>query len=187
MRRKLPATGTQQLLDLISPYVPDELINELWPMQATGGRRHDWSSPQLWRVHLLAFLTPTHSFNLLSRQLREQAGWRSFCCLRKSQLPGSRALSEFRARMGVAGLPRVLRHLLGQLFSAHGCQQHAVAIIDATDLPATCRTFKKTNPKDTAPRGPAPMLEHSSPDRAATSLDTRNTPCDCGCPIRKTR
>jgi hypothetical protein len=36
------------------------------------------STSQLWRTHLLAVLTSTHSLNLVVAQLPEQAAWRRF-------------------------------------------------------------------------------------------------------------
>ena len=69
----LPPTGTNRLLELVSPYVPDAFIHELCPRHFTGGRRCALSAPQLWRVHLLPLLTSTHSLNLVVAQLPEQA------------------------------------------------------------------------------------------------------------------
>lgn len=83
MATSLPPTGTHRLLDLISPYVPDAFIHDLYPRQFTGGRRCALSAPQLWRAHLLPLLTSTHSLNLVVAQLPEQAAWRRFCRLRR--------------------------------------------------------------------------------------------------------
>jgi len=82
MGNSLPPVGTNALLELISDFVPDDLIAELCPRRATGGRRHGLSAPQLWRTHLLAVLTATHSVNLLVAQLPEQPVWRRFARLR---------------------------------------------------------------------------------------------------------
>src|SRR4051812_25377738 len=78
MDSHLPATGTAELLDLLSPYVPDDFINERWPSRRTGGRRRMCSSAQLFRAHLLSLLTPAHSLNLLVQMLPEQHAWRKF-------------------------------------------------------------------------------------------------------------
>ena len=53
----LPSVGTSHLLELLSPYAPDDFIAEVCPRQCTGGRRHALSASQLWRAHLLAVLT----------------------------------------------------------------------------------------------------------------------------------
>jgi hypothetical protein len=103
MSLTLPPVGTSQLLELMSPYVPDDCLAGVCPRHFTGGRRHDLSAAQLWRVHLLALLTSTHSLNLLVAQLPEQATWRRFSRLR-STLPTARMLHEFRQAVGVAGL-----------------------------------------------------------------------------------
>jgi hypothetical protein len=138
----LPPAGTNRLLDLLAPYVPDVFINDLCPPQFTGGRRCALSAPQLWRGHRLPLLTSTHSLNLVVAQLPEQAAWRHFCRLRRHR-PGARMLHEFRQRIGVSGLRPINQHLLGRLWRRQGVQPHAVALMDATDLPAAGSGFKK--------------------------------------------
>jgi len=142
MSLTLPPVGTSQLLELVSPYVPDDCIAEVCPRHFTGGRRYALSAAQLWRTHLLAVLTTTHSLNLLVRQLPEQAGWRHFARLR-STLPTARMLHEFRQTVGVGGLRAINQYLVGRLLRRTGLQPRAVALMDATDLPAACRGFKK--------------------------------------------
>jgi hypothetical protein len=90
----------------------------------------------------LAVLTTTHSLNLLVTQLPEQAAWRRFARLR-STLPTARMLREFRQTVGVDGLRAINHHLVGRLLRRTGLQPHAVALMDATDLPAACSGFKK--------------------------------------------
>ena len=68
----------------VGPYAPDDFIAEVCPRHFTGGRRHALSAAQLWRTHLLAVLTSTHSLNLLVAQLPEQAAWRRFARLRRT-------------------------------------------------------------------------------------------------------
>ena len=138
----LPRTGTNRLLDLVSLYVPDDFIHDLCPRQFTGGRRCALSAPQLWRAHLLPLLTSTHSLNLVTAQLPEQPAWRRFCRLR-GHWPKVRMLHEFRRQIGVSGLRRINQHLLERLLRRQGVQPHAVALMDATDLPAACSGFKK--------------------------------------------
>jgi hypothetical protein len=142
MSLTLPPVGTSRLLELLSPYAPDDFLAEVCPRHFTGGRRHALSAAQLWRTHLLAVLTSTHSLNLLVAQLPEQAAWRRFARLRRT-LPTARMLHEFRQRVGVSGLRAINQHLVGRLLRRQGLQPHAVALMDATDLPAACSGFKK--------------------------------------------
>jgi len=145
MRTTLPPVGTNALLERVSDYIPDDSIAEVCSRAFTGGRRHALSASQLWRVHLLAVLTTTRSLNLIVTQLPEQPVWRRFARLR-GQLPVARMLHEFRQQIGVGGLRRINQHLLGRLLRRQGLQPHAVALMDATDLPASCSGFKKKFP-----------------------------------------
>jgi len=77
----LPTTGTAKLLDTLSPFIPDPFINTLLAGRSHPGPRQSFSAAQLWRVHLLALLTPAHSFNALVRLLPEQRDWRRFAHL----------------------------------------------------------------------------------------------------------
>ena len=113
MKAALPTTGTSELLDQISPYIPDDFINEQWPNGTTGGRRHVFSAAQLWRVQLLLLLTPTHSNNLLSKLLAEHRNWRQFAPLsHRRRVPDVQMLNESGARIGIRGLPAINRHSL---------------------------------------------------------------------------
>src|ERR1700721_822199 len=114
MSSTLPPVGTHRLLELVSPYAPDDFIAEVCPRHFTGGRRHALSAAQLWRTHLLAVLTATHSLNLLVRQLPEQAAWRRFARLR-STLPTARMLHEFCCPVGGSGLRTINQTLGGPL------------------------------------------------------------------------
>lgn len=133
MSLTLPPVGTSWLLELLRPYAPADFIAEVCPRRFTGGRRHALSAAQLWRTHLLAVLTATHSLNLLVAQLPEQVAWRRF----------ARMLHEFRQTVGVGGWRAINQHLVGRLLRRTGVPPHAVALMDATDLPAACRGFKK--------------------------------------------
>jgi hypothetical protein len=63
-------------------------------------------------------------------------------------------LHEFRQQVGVGGLRQINQHLLSRLLSRRGVQPHAVALMDATDLPAACDGFKKKPLEPTRPRVP---------------------------------
>lgn len=141
----LPATGTAELLAVLTPYIPDEFINRLLPGKHRQGRRHYFNAAQLWRVHLLALLSPAHSFNALVRLLPEQPAWRRFARLdHRHCTPDVHMLSQFRADAGVAGLRRINEQLVRRLLRFLPAGGQSVAIIDATGLPAATADKKKT-------------------------------------------
>ena len=132
MQSPLPTTGTAKLLDTLSPFIPDQFINTLLAGRSHPGPRQHFSAAQLWRIHLLALLTPAHSFNALVRLLPEQRDWRRFAHLHHRQrTPDVRMLYEFRARAGVAALRIINEHLVKQLLSFLPAGGQTVAIIDA--------------------------------------------------------
>lgn len=144
VKTSLPTTGTNELLRCVSAYVPDEFINQQWPLGPTGGRYRSFSAAQLWRTHLLALLTPTHSVNLVVQLLPEQRGWREFARLRHHErVPDVRMMHEFRVRMGVEALRRINARLVQPLLASALGRSDAVGLIDATDLPAACLGSKK--------------------------------------------
>jgi len=171
MDSALPATGTAELLELLSPFVPDDFINQSWPQARTGGRRLRHSAAQLFRVHLLSLLTPVHSLNLLVRLLPEQRGWRRFARLRNQyEGPDVRMLHEFRSRLGVTGLRAINARLLEPLVEPYAWRERSVGLIDATDLPAACGGFKK---KHRALLGPWGSARRANPQDWAEPLVCR--------------
>ena len=176
----LPSVGTSHLLELLSPYAPDDFIAEVFPRQCTAGRRHGLSAAQLWRTHLLAVLTSTHSLNLLLAQLPEQTAWRRFARLRRT-LPTARMLHEFRQSVGVG----TLRHQ-----SASGG-----TVVATAGFATSCRgsdgrdgfTSVLSWLQKKAPTLTLLLMQHwagvrSRRGRAAVTSATRNTRCGCGCP-----
>jgi hypothetical protein len=146
VKSPLPTTGTNALLDQLSPFIPDTFLREQWPHTATGGRQGSFSAAPLWRVHLLALLTPVHSLNLLVQMLPEQRAWRQFAYLpNRHRVPDVRMLHEFRRRIGVAGLRRVNEVLLTPLLETLPFDRPTITLMDATDLPAADRGFKKND------------------------------------------
>jgi hypothetical protein len=142
---QLPTTGTSGLLERLSPHIPDDLINGLFETHSGPGRPRRFSAAQLFRLHLLALLTPVHSFNLLVELLPEQRAWRSFARLRnRFCAPDVRMLHEFRAHLNLWHLRRVNEHLLNPLLQEVGRFPKTVALIDSTDLPASTNGYKKT-------------------------------------------
>ena len=67
-----------RLLELLSPYAPDDFLAGIYPGDFRGGRRPGVSAGQLRRTHLLAVWTATHSLNLVVASLPEPPAWRRF-------------------------------------------------------------------------------------------------------------
>ena len=174
-------TGTSELLECLSSYVPDEFINEQWPTGRTGGRRRAFSVAQLWRTHLLALLTPVHSINLLLELLKEQRAWRRFAHLpNRQRVPDVRMLHQFRKEVGVCGLRKINEQLLEALLEPLSDRQDTIAIMDATDLPAACLGFKKRMLLATVRRTPQSVGAPLNRVRVNGSSVTRSTPCGSG-------
>ena len=154
MKSHLPQTGTEDFLELLSPFVPDDYLDQSWPRLKTGGRRYGFSASQLWRLHLLALVTPVHSINLLIRMLPEQKAWRRFAHIHSQvRVPDVRMMNMFRDEIGVDGLRQVNGQLLEPIIQSVGPTNSAAALIDATDLPASCSGFKKKHRSLLSPRG----------------------------------
>lgn len=181
MTSLLPMTGTNALLEELSPFIPDDFLNRHWQRTSTGGRQRSFSAAQLWRLHLLVLLTPAHSVNLLLQMLPEQRGWREFAHLpSRHRIPDVRMMHEFRRQVGASGLRRVNEVLLAPLLEGLDCSLPAIALMDATDLPAACYGFKKSPPVPIRQRAPLWAGARSRPVRAAGLSVTRNTRFDCG-------
>ena len=144
MQSALPTTGTAELLNTLSPFVPDELINAMLSRTRGLGRRCAFSPAQLWRTHLLAVLTHAHSFNDVVALLPEQRAWRRFAHLgHRLRTPDVRMLHEFRDRAGVWALRAINLELARPLLRYLRPESLSVAVIDATDLPASTADKKK--------------------------------------------
>ncbi len=145
MHDELAMTGTKALLEQLTEFVPDQMINELIPVHRGKGRRSQWSSSQLYRVMLLTVLTSAHSSNLMVHLLKEQRDWRRFARLpNRFRVPVASQLHDFREVLGVSGLRRINEHLLRSLLESFPEDRMAVGLIDATDLPAATSAFKKS-------------------------------------------
>jgi hypothetical protein len=163
MNNSLATTGTAQLLEQLSPFVPDEFINALLVPKRRLGRRPDFSPAQLYRVHLLALLTSAHSFNLVAALLPENRAWRRFARLsHRQRVPDPKMLHPFRQTVGVAGLRRINEHLLTGLLESGLGERQTVAIIDSTDLPAATNAYKKSRTATTRPLGPRWVVARAS-------------------------
>jgi hypothetical protein len=176
----LPQTGTALLLQKLTDFLDDSLINELVPPQRGPGQPRAFNSAQLFRVLLLSLLTPAHSFNLLLKLLPENRGWRKFAHLPNLRsLPDAKMLHQFRSRLDLCALREVNASLVRPLIASLDPSRLPLAIMDATDLPAA-NAFKKTGRL----RRGVPLLGPglSKPGEAAGSSATRNTACGCGFP-----
>jgi len=179
--KRLPVTGSNELLELLDPYIPADFINDHCTVRPVRGPRWQFSAAQLWRTHLLGLLTPVHSFNLLTQLLPEQRAWRDFARLRnRHRTPDVRILNAFRAGVGVLGLRQINEALLQPMIQTAALWQNATALIDATDLPAACSGFKKKTPAPTPLLAPRWADARSRPGRAVGSSATRNTAFACG-------
>jgi hypothetical protein len=172
--KRLPCTGTAALLERLSPPIPDELINSLFAGQPGRGRRAALSPAQLFRVNLLALLTPVHSLNLLTDLLCENRAWRSFARLRNRWSgPGARMLHEFRARLDLPKLRQVNQQLLAPLIEGTSNFAKTVALIDSTDLPAATNGYKRTPWANTSLAEPTLVRAAARMVRVVTMSDTK--------------
>ena len=181
MSATLPVTGTADLLEELSPFVPDDFINQWVGAQRGPGRRRSYAPAQLYRLLLLALLTPAHSFNLVVRLLAEHRPWRRFARLaNQREIPDASLLHDFRAALGLGGLRAINVHLLRPLLQGSALGSHTVAIIDATDLPAATNAYKKNSPADIR-RAARPWAHaRSRVGRAGGLSATKSTRCGCG-------
>jgi hypothetical protein len=179
--KSLPVTGTNRLLDILDPFVPDDFINQRWSARPMRGPRWRFSAAQLWRVHLLALLTPVHSLNLLTAMLPEQRAWRNFARLRhRHRVPDVRILNAFRLHVGVMGLRQINEVILQPLIQTASLWENATALIDATDLPAACSGFKKKTPALSLPNTRLWADARSKPAKAVGSSATKSIASACG-------
>jgi len=178
---QLPPTGTAGLLERLSPHIPDDLINSLLLRPCGSGRRRLFSAAQLFRVTLLALITPVHSFNLLVELLPEQRSWRGFARLRnRLSVPDVRMLHEFRAALDLTKLRAVNEHLLKPLLEGLDGFARTVAVIDSTDLPAATNGYKKT-PAAYTPLGARSLAAAAARTATAdTMLGIKSTRYDYG-------
>ena len=181
MQSTLPITGTVELLERLSDFIPDEFINSALAFRRYSGQRRSFAPAQLWRTHLLAFLTPAHSFNAVVRLLPEQRAWRCFARLpQRHHTPDVRMLHEFRRHAGVAGLRAINDHLVRRLLKLIPAHSQTVAIIDATDLPAATADKKKTEISGRR-NGPPWGRERPRPATLNFMSGSKNIRCASGC------
>src|SRR5258706_1238961 len=89
-------------------------------------------------------------------------------------------LHEFRHDLGVGGLRRINDFLRDDLIEQASGWNRTVALIDATDLPAACRGFKKKKPAPITLIAQRWADARLRPDKANALSVIRNTLCACG-------
>jgi hypothetical protein len=138
----------EPILEKISPHIPDEEINFLFPFRKfnTQGRRRKFKTSQLYRTHILAMLRGIHSFNKLCTELKTRRSFRDFCLFKNKQLtPPKRMLSEFRDYLKPSGFEKIAQLIAANFLNVVSLPDLHVAIPDATDMPANCSGFAKKN------------------------------------------
>ena len=92
----------------------------------------------------LQLYSTTRLFNLLVQVLPDQRDWRGFAHLpNPGAIPNGWMLHEFRDRLGVAGLHYINEHLAAPLLSVPSPESWSLALMDATDLPASASGHKQ--------------------------------------------
>ena len=184
--------GTRQRFDVdpkleqISPHIPDEEINFLFPFRKfnTQGRRRTFKTSQLYRAHILAMLKAIPSFNKLCRELKNRRSFRDFCLFKnKKSTPPKRMLSEFRDHLKPSGFEKIAHLIAANFLNLIPLPDLHVAIPDATDMPAHCSGFAKKNAivlaianaqRSTPQREPPKGSERKKVAKVPILLDTRS-------------
>jgi hypothetical protein len=173
-------------LEQISPHIPDEEINFLFPFRKfnTQGRRRKFKTSQLYRAHILAMLKGIPSFNKLCTELKTRRSFRDFCLFKnKKSTPPKRMLSEFRDHLKPSGFEKIAQLLAANLLNVISLPDLRVAIPDATDVPAHCSGFAKKNvvvlatanaQRSTPQREPPKGSERKKVAKVPILLDTRS-------------
>jgi len=135
-------------LEKISPHIPDEEINLLFPFRKFNiqGRRRKFKTSQLYRLHILAMIKGIPSFNKLCQELKARRSFRDFCFFKnKKSTPPKRMLSEFRDHLKATGFEKIVQLITVNFLNMLSWPSLRVAIPDATDMPANCSGFAKKN------------------------------------------
>jgi hypothetical protein len=180
------------ILEKISPHIPDEEINFLFPFRKfhTQGRRRMFKTNQLYRAHIVAMLKGIPSFNNLCTELKTRRSFRDFCLFKsKKFIPSKRMLSEFREHLKPSGFEKIAQLITANFLNVIPLPVNKVGIPDATDMPANCSGFAKKNadvrgivnaPKNTPRKGPQKGSERKKVAKVPILLDIRNIPCVSG-------
>ncbi len=136
------------LLKSISPHIPDEEINSLFPFRKfnTQGHRREFKSNQLYRAHILAMIKGIPSFNKLCAEFKARRTFREFCRFKNQKVtPTNRILSEFRDHLQPSGFEKIAQLMTLNFLAVVHLPRWKIAIPDGSDMPAKCNGFAKKN------------------------------------------
>ena len=136
------------ILEKISPHIPDEEIDFLFPYRNfnTQGRSKSFKTSQLYRAHILTMIKGVTSFNKVCSELKFRRSFRDFCRFKnKNSTPTNRILSEFRGRLKPSGFEEITRLITLTFLNTIKLPLIKIAVPDATDMPANCKGFAKKN------------------------------------------
>jgi hypothetical protein len=135
-------------LEKISPHIPDEEINSLFPFRKfhVQGRLREFQSSQLYRAHILTMMKGIPSFNKLCEEFKIRRSFRDFCRFSNRKMtPTNHILSDFRDHLKPSGFEKIAQLITLNFLNIVPLPRILVAIPDATDMPANCRGFAKKN------------------------------------------
>ncbi len=136
------------VLEKISPHIPDEEINSLFPFRKfhVQGHVRVFRSSQLYRAHILAMMKGIPSFNRLCEEFKIRRSFRDFCRFSNRKMtPTNHILSEFRDHLQPSGFEKIAQLITLNFLNIISLPSIPVAVPDATDMPAKCRGFAKKN------------------------------------------
>ncbi len=180
------------ILKNISPHIPDEEINSLFPFRKfhTQGHRREFKSNQLYRAHVLTMIKGIPSFNKLCSEFKTRRSFREFCRFKNQKAtPTNRILSEFRDHLQPLGFEKIAQLMLVNFLAVVPLPQMKIAIPDGSDMPAKCSGFAKKNAsvlasanaqRNIPPRGLPKESERKKVAKVPILLDIKNILCDFG-------
>jgi len=136
------------VLEKISPHIPDEEINSLFPFRKfqVQGRVREFQSSQLYRAHILAMMKGIPSFNKLCEESKIRRSFRDFCHFpNRKMTPTNHILSDFRDHLKPFGFEKIAQMITLNFLNVIPLPTLLVGVPDATDMPANCHGFAKKN------------------------------------------
>jgi len=136
------------ILEKISPYIPDDEIDFLFPFRNfnTQGRLRAFKMSQLYRAHVLTMIKGVTSFNKVCAEFKSRRSFRDFCRFKNKKFtPTNRILSQFRDYLKPSGVEEITRLITLTFLNTVKLPLIKVAVPDATDMPASCSGFAKKN------------------------------------------
>lgn len=136
------------ILKSISPHIPDEEIDSLFPFRKfnTQGHRREFKSTPLYRAHILAMIKGIPSFNKLCAEFKARRAFREFGRFKNQKMtPTNRILSEFRDHLPPSGFEKIAQLMILNFLAVVHLPRIKVAIPDGSDMPAKCNGFAKKN------------------------------------------